>query len=100
MDRLNVRNILSVRVCFVCKGASSVARGAAQPPVVGHSIYCDNVNAVFLSTNPVQHQRTKYVKIDLHFVCECVAVGDVCVLHVGRGSTPRLYNCNPSLGIN
>jgi hypothetical protein len=37
MDRLNVRNILSVRVCFVCKGASSVARGAAQPPVVGHS---------------------------------------------------------------
>ncbi|WVZ58403.1 hypothetical protein U9M48_008680 [Paspalum notatum var. saurae] len=31
-------------------------------------IYCDNVNAVYLSTNPVQHQRTKHVEIDLHFV--------------------------------
>jgi len=24
-------------------------------------IYCDNVSAVYLSTNPVQHQRTKHV---------------------------------------
>jgi hypothetical protein len=31
-------------------------------------VYCDNVNAVYLSTNPVQHQRTKHVEIDLHFV--------------------------------
>jgi hypothetical protein len=30
-------------------------------------IYCDNVSAVYLSTNPVQHQRTKHVEIDLHF---------------------------------
>jgi hypothetical protein len=33
-------------------------------------IYCDNVNAIYLSTNPVQHQRTKHVEIDLHFVWE------------------------------
>jgi hypothetical protein len=31
-------------------------------------VYCDNVSAVYLSTNPVQHQRTKHVEIDLHFV--------------------------------
>ena len=31
-------------------------------------VYCDNVSAVYLSTNPVQHQRTKHVKIDLHFI--------------------------------
>jgi hypothetical protein len=24
-------------------------------------VYCDNVSAVYLSTNPVQHQRTKHV---------------------------------------
>ena len=30
-------------------------------------VYCDNVSAVYLSTNPVQHQRTKHVEIDLHF---------------------------------
>jgi hypothetical protein len=45
-------------------------------------VYCDNVSAVYLSTNPVQHQRTKHVEIDLHFVREHVVIGDVRVLHV------------------
>lgn len=45
-------------------------------------VYCDNVSAMYLSTNPVQHQRTKHVEIDLHFVRERVATGDVRVLHV------------------
>jgi hypothetical protein len=45
-------------------------------------VYCDNVSAVYLSTNPIQHQRMKHVEIDLHFVREHVAIGDVCVLHV------------------
>jgi hypothetical protein len=31
-------------------------------------VYCDNISVVYLSTIPVQHQRTKHVKIDLHFV--------------------------------
>jgi hypothetical protein len=45
-------------------------------------VYCDNVSAVYLSTNPIQHQRMKHVEIDLHFVREHVAIGDVRVLHV------------------
>jgi hypothetical protein len=45
-------------------------------------IYYDNVSVVYLSTNPVQHQRTKHVEINLHFVRERVVVGDVRVLHV------------------
>jgi hypothetical protein len=45
-------------------------------------VYCDNVSAVYLSTNPIQHQCTKHVEIDLHFVRERVAIGDVRVLHV------------------
>jgi hypothetical protein len=45
-------------------------------------VYCDNVSAVYLSTNPVQHQRTKHVEIDPHFVRERVAAGDVRVLSV------------------
>jgi hypothetical protein len=45
-------------------------------------VYYDNVSAVFLSTNLVQRQRLKHVKIDLHFVQECIAISDVCVLHV------------------
>jgi hypothetical protein len=49
-------------------------------------VYCDNVSAVYLFTNPVQHQRTKHVEINLHFVRERVAVGDVHVLHVSTTS--------------
>ncbi|GKD37547.1 ribonuclease H-like domain-containing protein [Tanacetum coccineum] len=45
-------------------------------------VYCDNVSAVYLSTNPVQHQRTKHIEIDIHFVHDYVASGQVHVLHV------------------
>jgi hypothetical protein len=45
-------------------------------------VYCDNISAVYLSTNPVLHQRTKHVEIDLHFIREKVAIGQVRVLHV------------------
>jgi hypothetical protein len=31
-------------------------------------VYCDNISAVYLSTNLVQHQRTKHMEIDLHFI--------------------------------
>ncbi|GJY63777.1 ribonuclease H-like domain-containing protein, partial [Tanacetum coccineum] len=36
-------------------------------------VYCDNVSAVYLSSNPVQHQRTKHIQIDIHFVRDLVA---------------------------
>jgi hypothetical protein len=49
-------------------------------------IYCDNVSAIYLSTNPIQHRCTKYVEIDLHFVRKRVAIGDVHVLHVSMTS--------------
>ena len=45
-------------------------------------VYCDNVSAMYLSTNPIQYQRTKHVEIDLHFVHDRVAIGDVRVLHI------------------
>lgn len=45
-------------------------------------VYCDNVSAVYLSHNPVQHQRTKHVEIDIHFVREKVRLGHIRVLHV------------------
>ncbi|KAJ9545500.1 hypothetical protein OSB04_025207 [Centaurea solstitialis] len=45
-------------------------------------VFCDNVSAMYLANNPVQHQRTKHVEIDLHFVRERVALGHVRVLHV------------------
>nr|GFA30772.1 ribonuclease H-like domain-containing protein [Tanacetum cinerariifolium] len=45
-------------------------------------VYCDNVSAVYLFSNPVQHQRTKHIEIDIHFVCDLVSTGRIRVLHV------------------
>nr|GEW82137.1 ribonuclease H-like domain-containing protein [Tanacetum cinerariifolium] len=45
-------------------------------------VYCDNVSAVYLSCNPVQHQRTGQIEIDIHFVHDLVTAGQVKVLHV------------------
>nr|GEW07049.1 ribonuclease H-like domain-containing protein [Tanacetum cinerariifolium] len=45
-------------------------------------VYCDNVSVVYLYSNPVQHQRTKHIEIDIYFVQDLVATGQVRILHV------------------
>jgi hypothetical protein len=45
-------------------------------------VFCDNISAIYLSTNPMQHQHTKHAEIDLHFVWDKVATGEIRVLHV------------------
>ncbi|XP_071704981.1 uncharacterized mitochondrial protein AtMg00810-like [Rutidosis leptorrhynchoides] len=45
-------------------------------------VYCDNISSVYMTSNPVQHQRTKHIEIDIHFVRDQVALGNVRVLHV------------------
>jgi hypothetical protein len=67
-----------VETCWLCQLLVELHNPLSRTTLV----YCDNVNIVYLSTNPVQHQRTKHVEIDLHFVYEGVAVGDIRVLHV------------------
>lgn len=39
-----------------------------HPPSHATIVYCDNVSVVYLSGNPVQHQRTKHIEMDIHFV--------------------------------
>ncbi|KAK4340597.1 hypothetical protein RND71_039098 [Anisodus tanguticus] len=45
-------------------------------------VYWDNISAVYLSGNPIQHQRTKHIEMDIHFVREKVARGQVRIFHV------------------
>jgi hypothetical protein len=44
--------------------------------------FCDNVSAVYMTSNPVHHRRTKHIEIDIHFVRERVALGELRVRHV------------------
>ncbi|KAL8159622.1 LOW QUALITY PROTEIN: hypothetical protein V2J09_001159 [Rumex salicifolius] len=45
-------------------------------------IFCDNIITVYMSSNPVQHRRSKHVEIDLHLVRDKVRLGEIRVLHV------------------
>jgi len=45
-------------------------------------VYCDNVSAIYLSDNLVQHQRTQHIEMNIHFVRKKVAHGQARVLHV------------------
>ncbi|CAI9288981.1 unnamed protein product [Lactuca saligna] len=56
------------------------------PPQSAIFVYCNNESAVYLSTNPVQHQRTKHIEIEIYFVPDKVALGHVRVLHVPSSS--------------
>nr|GEY23870.1 ribonuclease H-like domain-containing protein [Tanacetum cinerariifolium] len=38
-------------------------------------VYYDNVSAIYLTANPIQHQRTKHIDIDIHFGHDMVTRG-------------------------
>ena len=42
-------------------------------------LWCDNVSALALASNPVFHARTKHIEVDYHFVREKVLNRDILV---------------------
>ena len=45
-------------------------------------LYCDNVGAVVVATNPVMHSCSKHFELDLHFIRDHVAKGHVRISHI------------------
>ncbi|GJY98614.1 ribonuclease H-like domain-containing protein [Tanacetum coccineum] len=60
----------------------NLLRELHSPLLTATLVYCDNVSAVYMSANPVQHQRTKHIEIDIHFVRDMVKAGHVRILYV------------------
>jgi len=40
-------------------------------------IYCDNKAAISIAHNPIQHDRTKHVEVDWHFIKEKIEAGQI-----------------------
>jgi hypothetical protein len=48
-------------------------------------LYCDNKAAISIAHNPVQHDQTKHVDIDRHFIKEKLREGTICTPYVDKG---------------
>ncbi|GKE57907.1 ribonuclease H-like domain-containing protein [Tanacetum coccineum] len=90
LSLLHIQMLIGLDRCPVSRRSTSgyyymameFATRASCPLTTTTLVYFDNVSVVYLSTNPVQHQRTKHIEIDIHFVRDYVASGQVHVLHV------------------
>ena len=48
-------------------------------------LHCDNKSAIAIAHNPVQHDRTKHVEVDRHFIKEKLESGLICTPYVPTG---------------
>ena len=46
------------------------------------TLYCDNLSAINISKNPIQHSRTKHIDIRHHFIRELVEDKIIALEHV------------------
>nr|GEV00484.1 ribonuclease H-like domain-containing protein [Tanacetum cinerariifolium] len=82
LARVPKRSIVCRQRCRETAWVRNLIRELHVPLRTATLVYCDNVSVVYLSSNPVQHQCTKHIEIDIHFVKDLVATGHVRVLHV------------------
>ena len=45
-------------------------------------IFCDNKSTISIARNPVQHDKTKHIEIDRHFIKEKLDSGLIDIAHV------------------
>ena len=68
----------AAELSWVCSLIQELGVALPTPPV----IYCDNVGATQLSSNPIFHSRMKHVAVDYHFIRDQVQSGRLRVAHI------------------
>jgi hypothetical protein len=76
----------AAELSWVCSLIQELSVSLPSSPI----IYCDNVRATQLSSNPIFHSRMKHVAVDYHFICDQVQSGRLRVAHVS--SADQLAN--------
>ena len=51
-------------------------------------LWCDNVSAQSLASNPVHHAITKHIELDVHFIRDLVATNQLDILYVSTYHQP------------
>ena len=49
-------------------------------------LYCDNKAILSIAQNPMQHDRTKHVEIDRHFIKEKLDLGIICMTYASSSN--------------
>jgi hypothetical protein len=50
----------------------------SKPP----QLWCDNLGAIALASNPIYHARTKHIKVDYHFIREKILHKDLVASYI------------------
>ena len=68
----------------ICEGIwlTRVLKELQQKVTRPITLHCDNMAAINISLNPVQHDRTKHVEIDKHFIRDRINKGVVQLQHI------------------
>ncbi|XP_021833784.1 uncharacterized protein LOC110773568 [Prunus avium] len=60
--------ITAAELTWICKVLTDIGFSLHSTPL----LWCDNISAISLASNPVFHARTKHVELDYHYIRELV----------------------------
>ena len=81
VTRSSVEALFRAMANGVCKiiWLQRVLEELRQPVNMPMKLYCDNKSTISIAHNPVQHDRTKHIEIDRHFIKEKLEARLICM---------------------
>ncbi|KAA0041484.1 protein GUCD1 isoform X1 [Cucumis melo var. makuwa] len=64
-----------------------VLSGLHQNCEIPMKLFCDNKASISITNNPIQHDRTKHVGIDRHFIKERMDIVNICIPYIPQANS-------------